>query len=172
MKLDCQPATFKDLPVPADQRFFEDFLPGTVCEYGSIRLDEADIIAFAKQYDTQSIHTDPEAAACGPYRGLIASGWQTAAVMMRLLADHFVSKVANLGSPGMEDLHWLRPVRPGDSLSVRVTILDARRSRSKPFKGIVRSLVEVLNQNGDIVMTLRSLSMVRCRDATPASQND
>ena len=168
MPLESQPIVYADLPAPMAERYFEDYVPGSVCEYGSIQLKEADILAFARQYDPQYIHVDPERAAHGPYGGLIASGWQTAAVMMRLLVDNFVSKVANMGSPGVEDLHWVRPVRPGDTLSIRVTILEANRSRSKPDRGVVRNFVEVLNQNGEIVMHLKSASFVRCRAQQPA----
>ena len=166
MIVDCQNTRWTDLPVPCQQRFFEDYVPGSVCEFGTVQLDEADIVGFAKQYDPQNIHADPEAAARGPYHGLIASGWQTASVMMRLLADNYVSKVANMGSPGIDELRWRLPVRPGDSLSIRITVLEANRSRSKPYKGVVRSLVEVLNQNQEVVMSLKSLSMVRCRQTS------
>ncbi len=118
---------------------------------------------FARRYDPQPIHVDPEYAARGPFSGLIASGWHTAGVMMRLLADHFISHVASMASPGVDEIRWLIPVRPGDTLSIRVTVLETRRSRSKPDRGIVRSFVEVLNQNKEVVMSLKPVSMVKCR---------
>jgi acyl dehydratase len=152
-----------DFAVPVTERYFEDYVSGTTYEYGAISLSADEIIDFAKRFDTQPIHTDPVAAQRGPFKGLIASGWHTAGVMMRLLADHYISHVAGMASPGVDEIRWLIPVRPGDTLSIRVTVLEARRSRSKPDRGLVRSLVEVMNQNGQIVMTLKPMSMVRCR---------
>jgi len=148
---------------PIDQRYFEDYLPGSTFEYGEIALSADEIIEFARTFDPQPIHTDPEFAARGPFGGLIASGWHTASVMMRLLADNYISRVASMASPGVDEIRWLIPVRPGDRLSIRVTVLETKRSRSKPDRGIVRTLVEVLNQNREIVMTLKPLSMVKCR---------
>src|SRR6202012_2325230 len=98
----------------------------------------------------------------GPFGGLIASGWHTAAMTMRLFVEHYLSKVATLPSPGIDELRWLRPVRPGDPLRVRVTGLEAGRSKSKPDRGIVHSLVEVLNQNGEVVMTQRPMNLMLC----------
>jgi acyl dehydratase len=87
--------------------------------------------------------------------------------MMRLLTDHFLSRVASLGSPGVDELRWTRPVRPGDSLRIRVSILEARRSRSKPDRGVVRTQIEVLNQHGEVVMSLKALNILRCREMLP-----
>jgi acyl dehydratase len=100
--------------------------------------------------------------------GLIASGWHTAAMTMRLFVEHYLSKVATLPSPGLDELRWLRPVRPGDRLRVRVTVTEAKRSRSKPDRGLVRALVEVLNQNGEVVMSFRPMNLMRCRNASAA----
>ena len=144
-----------DFKVPVGQRYFEDYVAGAVFEYGAITLTEREIVEFAKQFDPQYIHTDPRAAAEGPFGGLIASGWHTAAIMMRLFVDHYLSHVASMASPGIDELRWSRPVRPGDTLSIRVSVLEANRSRSKPDRGMVRSLVEVLNQNREVVMSLR-----------------
>jgi acyl dehydratase len=152
-----------DFAVPVTERYFEDYVPGATYEYGAISLSAHEIIDFAKRFDTQPIHTDPQAAERGPFKGLIASGWHTASVMMRLLADHYISRVAGMASPGVDEIRWLLPVRPGDTLSIRVTVLEARRSRSKPDRGVVTSLVEVMNQNREIVMTLKPMSIVRCR---------
>ena len=109
------------------------------------------------------MHTDPAAAAHGHFGGLIASGWHTAALMMRLFTTHFLSPASSVASPGLDELRWLKPVRPGDSLSLRVSVLEARRSRSRPGEGIVRGLVEVLNQRGEVMMSLKSISFIRCR---------
>jgi len=149
--------------VPEDDRYFEDYLPGSVFEYGEIRVEEAEIVEFARRYDPQLIHIDRDAAASGPFGGLIASGWHTATIMMRLLVDRFLPKAASLGSPGIDELRWIRPVRPGDVLRLRVSILEARRSRSKPNRGMVRTLVEVLNQNAEVVMSLKPVNLIRCR---------
>jgi acyl dehydratase len=153
-----------DIVVPVEQRYFEDYLPGAQFEYGSIALTQDEIVEFAQRFDRQSIHTDPEAAAEGPFAGLIASGWHTAAVMMRLFADHYLSKIASLGSPGVDELRWLRPVRPGDSLCIRVLVVEANRSRSKPDRGLVRSSIEVLNQRGEVVMSVKAMNLLRCRE--------
>lgn len=152
-----------DLPVPVDRRYFEDYVPGSVLEYGAVTVTREDIVGFAERFDPQPFHVDADAAADGPFGGLIASGWHTASVMMRLVVDHYLSTVASLGSPGVDELRWTRPVRPGDSLRVRLSILEARRSRSKPDRGVVRTGVEVVNQRGDVVMSCRALNILRCR---------
>lgn len=149
----------------APERYFEDYLPGSVSEFGSIAVDEAEIIDFAKRFDPQEFHIDPEAAARGPFGGLIASGWHTGALMMRMLVDNYLSKVSSLGSPGIDELRWPRPVRPGDTLRLRATVLDTKRSRSKPDRGVVRTLFEVLNQNGEVVMSVKAMTLIRCRAA-------
>ncbi|MFH1113669.1 MAG: MaoC family dehydratase [Pseudomonadota bacterium] len=150
---------------PMDDRYFEDYIPGTVHEFGSITVDEAEIISFARRFDPQPFHTDPEAAKHTPFGGLIASGWHTASLAMKLLVEHYVSHVASLGSPGVEELRWLMPVRPGDTLSLRVTVLESKRSRSKPDRGLVSGLTEVLNRHGDLVMTMKSGGFFLCRNA-------
>jgi acyl dehydratase len=142
---------------------FEDNVPGSVYELGSITVDENEIIEFAKRYDPQVFHTDPEAAKKTSFGGLVASGWHTAAMAMRIIVDHRLSHLANVGSPGVDELRWLKPVRPGDVLSVRVTILEARRSRSKPDRGVVRGLVEVMNQSGEVVTSWKGVNIVLCR---------
>jgi acyl dehydratase len=145
---------------PIDQRYFEDYVPGDVHTFGSIVVDADEIISFAKRYDPQVFHTDPEAAKRTAFGGLIASGWLTAGLMMRLYYEYFLTHVASFGSPGISDLRWLKPVRPGDELSVRVTVLEARPSKSKPDRGLVTSLVEVLNQANDVVMTLKVVNIM------------
>ena len=146
-------------------RYFEDYPVGAVYTGGPVTVSEQDILDFARRYDPQPMHIDKVAADAGPFGGLIASGWHTGSLMMQMLARHFVPTPGNLPSPGLDELRWLRPVRPGDRLSLRVTVETARRSRSKPGQGIVTSLVEVLNQTGDAVMTLKPVSLMRCRPA-------
>lgn len=147
----------------APERFLEDYRPGLVVTGGPVSVTEAEILDFARRYDPQPMHTDLAAAAVGQFGGLIASGWHTAALTMRLVATEFLSPASGLASPGIDELRWLKPVRPGDALSLRATVLDARLSRSKPAQGVVRSLIEVLNQNGEVVMTLKPVSIIRRR---------
>src|SRR5690242_10195168 len=150
-----------DVKVPPAERYFEDYHVGMVDEFGEITVTAEEIVAFARRYDPQPMHIDPEAVP----GGLIASGWHTAAMIMRLFVGHYLSKVATLPSPGIDELRWLRPVRPGDRLRVRVTVTEARPSRTKPDRGIVRSLVEVLNQHGEVVMSQRPMNLMRRRNA-------
>jgi acyl dehydratase len=146
-----------------EDRYFEDYVPGAVLEYGEIRVEASEILDFARRFDPQDMHVDPEAARRGRFGGLIASGWHTGAMMMRLLADNFLPKGASLASPGVDELRWLFPVRPGDVLRIRVTVLEATPSRSKPDRGMVRTLVEVLNQDGKIVMSLKPMNIIARR---------
>lgn len=151
---------------PVEDRYFEDYVAGSVHEFGSIRVEEEEVIAFARRYDPQIFHTDPEAARQTVFGGLIASGWHTASLMMRLFVDHFLSHVASLASPGVDELRWLQPVRPGDELSLRVEILEARRSRSKPDRGVIQTFIEVLNQKREVVMSMKAVNIIRCREVT------
>jgi acyl dehydratase len=152
---------------PVADRRFEDYAPGAVFECGEIPVTEAEIVAFARRFDPQYIHIDREGAAHGPFGGLIASGWHTAALMMRLIVDNFLPQRASLGSPGIDELRWLKPVRPGDMLSIRLSVLEATRSRSKPDRGVVRTLCEVLNQNREVVMSLKAMNIIACRRPHP-----
>jgi len=150
--------------VPIENRYFEDYVAGSVHEFGPIEVEAAEVIAFARRFDPQPFHVDPAAAQQTMFGGLIASGWHTASLMMRLCVDHYLSKIASLGSPGVDELRWLKPVRPGDELLVRVTILETKRSRSKPDRGIVRSFIEVLNQADEVVMSMTALNFMLCRE--------
>ncbi len=156
----------RPLVLPAE-RYFEDYIVGTVEEFGDVAVTADDIVEFASRYDPQDMHINMEVAARGPFGGLIASGWHTTAMMMRLFVEHYLSKIATLPAPGIDELRWLRPVRPGDRLRVRVTVLETKRSRSKPDRGMVRSLAEVLNQDGAVVMSMKPMNLLRCR--APAS---
>jgi acyl dehydratase len=154
-----------DLPVPLAQRWFEDYVPGSVCVYGPVAVTADDIVAYARQYDPQPIHTDAAAAAAGPFGGLIASGWHTTGLVMRVLVERYLSPVAALVSPGVDELRWPAPVRPGDVLRVRVEVLEARRSQSKPDRGLVRTRVDAFNQDGASVLTFRAMNLLLCRAA-------
>jgi len=149
---------------PVEDRYFEDYVPGAVHEFGSIAVEEDEMIEFARRFDPQPFHTDPVAARESIFGGLIASGWYTAGLMMRLYVDQYLSHVASLSSPGVDELRWLKPVRPGDALSIRITITETKRSRSKPDRGIVHSYIEVLNQNGETVMSVKGVNLLGCRD--------
>jgi acyl dehydratase len=146
-------------------RYFEDYALGTTYECGSVSLDEASIISFAKEFDPQPFHVDPVAAAAGPFGGLIASGWHTAGVVMRLLVDNYLSVEASLGAPGLDELRWPYPVRPGDTLTVRATVIESRKSLSKPDRGIVRTLVEAVSQDGRTVMRCTPVNFLLVRPA-------
>lgn len=153
---------------PITDRYFEDYTPGAIYEFGSLTVVPEEIVAFATKFDPQDFHTDPEAAKQTIFGGLIASGWHTAGLMMRLYADHYLSKVASLSSPGVDELRWKQPVRPGDELSIRVSVTEARRSNSKPDRGIVRSFIEVLNQKQEVVMSMSALNLLLCRNGSLA----
>jgi acyl dehydratase len=148
---------------PVQDRWFEDYEPGAVHEYGYATLTEDELLDFAHKFDPQPMHIDPAFAAAGPFGGLIASGWHTAGLMMRLLADNYLSKVAGLASPGVDELRWPHPVRPGDVLRLRAEVVEARESRSKPDRGVVRTRASLLNQDDVVVMTMLAVNMVAKR---------
>ena len=145
-------------------RYFEDYVPGLTVDCGSFSLSEAEIIAFAREYDPQPFHVDPVAAKDGPFGGLIASGWHTTSTAMRHLVDYYVSPESSIGSPGVDEIRWPKPVRPGDRLHVRATILEARRSASRPDRGIVKTATELINQDGVLVMKLTATNFILLRD--------
>lgn len=152
--------------VPVEDRFLEDYEPGSVYEFGTISVEESDIIEFARRFDPQVFHTAPKAAEQTIYGGLIASGWHTASLMMRLFVDHYLSAVASLGSPGVDELRWKKPVRPGDILSLRVTVVETKRSRSKPDRGVLTSFIEVINHKQDAVMSMKAVNMLLRRQVS------
>lgn len=147
----------------ANNYYFEDYVVGATRKCGPIKVREDEILDFARRFDPQPFHTDPELAKSSIYGGLIASGWHTSALMMRLLVDNYLSPFASLGSPGVDELRWRLPVRPGDELSLRVAVEQAKRSESRPDRGVVHSFVEVLNQNGAVVMTMKAVNFILCR---------
>ena len=155
-------STFK---VPVERRYLEDYEPGSVYEFGTIEVEETDIVEFGLRFDPQIFHTAPQAAKQTMYGGLIASGWHTASLMMRLFVDHYLSGVASLGSPGVDELRWKKPVRPGDVLSLRITVVETKRSRSKPDRGVLISFIEVINQDDLVVMSMKAVNMLLCRQA-------
>ena len=134
--------------------YFEDFEPGQVLELGSRVVTAEEIVSFARQWDPQPFHVDPEAAEASVFGGLIASGWHTGAMWMRLYVDSTLGKAASMGSPGVEELRWLAPVRPGDTLHGRLTVLEATPSERRPDRGTIRSRGEMVNQDGVVVMAM------------------
>ena len=150
---------------PVNQRFFEDYEEGKVLQLGPIKVEQEEVIEFARRYDPQFFHTDPERGQKSIYGRLIASGWHTACLAMRLLVEGYLSSSSSIGSPGINELRWLQPVFPGDLLRVRLTVLETRISHSSPERGIVTSLVEIFNQKDLCVMSCKPVNFFLCRDA-------
>ena len=156
-------AKFDEFARPIDDRYLEDYTEGARYSFGEESVNADEIMEFARRYDPQSIHTDPEAAAAGPFGGLIASGWQTAALMMRLFADNYLTSVASLASPGIDELRWVRPLRPGDRLTLLCETTGVRPSRTKPDRGVLTTDVTLVNQDGDPILTATAMNMVARR---------
>jgi acyl dehydratase len=146
-------------------RWFEDFNVGDVAEVGPVTVSEDEIVAFATEFDPQPFHIDPEAAKASPFGGLIASGWHTTALFMGMFVRAILLDSASLGSPGVEELRWTAPVRPGDTLTGRVTITDVQPSKNNAGRGTVFTTNEVFNQNGELVMTLKARGFFARRPA-------
>lgn len=145
--------------------YFEDLAAGQVRELGGRTLSRQEIVEFARQFDPQPFHLDEDRARESIYGGLIASGWHTVALCMRMLVDGFVNDSASLGSPGADEIRWLKPVRPGDTLTLRVTCVETRPSESRPDRGLARFRYEVTNQRGERVMTMLGMGLFRRRSA-------
>lgn len=134
---------------------FEDFTPGRVFDLGSREVTAEAIIAFGLAYDPLPFHVDPDAPADGPYGGLVASGRHSALIWMRLYVDAVLSRAAGMGSPGLDEIRWHRPVRPGDVLHGRITVLEAAPSAKHPGRGTVLFEGEVVNQHGEVATSVR-----------------
>jgi acyl dehydratase len=133
---------------------FEDFAPGDVYEFGSHTVTADEIVEYARRYDPQPFHLDEAAAADGPFRGLVASGWHTSALRMRMYVDAILNHSVSMGSPGVEELRWLVPVRPGDTLRGRAAVLEATPSARHAGRGTVRARLEALNQRDEVVLSM------------------
>lgn len=144
-------------------RYLDDLVVGEVAEFGDRLMTAEEIIRFAREFDPQPFHIDAEAAGASVFGGLIASGWHSAAVAMRMCVDAFLSPESSMGSPGVDELRWHLPVRPGDRLRLRVTTLEILPSRSKPDRGIARHRMELLNQHGQAVMSFIAMALLRRR---------
>lgn len=147
-------------------RYWEDFEAGEETELGTYEVTRDEILEFARRYDPQPFHVDEAAADAGPFGGLAASGWHTAAMFMRLFVDGVFKESASMGSPGVEELRWTAPVRPGDTLTGRVRVVETYPSQRRPDRGTVVTENEALNQDGVVVMTMRARGFFRRRPQT------
>ena len=152
-------------------KYWEDFHAGEVLELGSREVSREEIIDFARRYDPQPFHVDEEAARRSEFGGLIASGWHTCGLLMRMMVDRVLTGGASLGSPGVEEIRWLKPVRPGDVLRARATVTETRASASKPDRGIIRLKWEAFNQHDELVLTMATVALYGRRPAVQGADN-
>ncbi|MET3117205.1 acyl dehydratase [Undibacterium sp. GrIS 1.8] len=139
--------------------YFEDFIPGNVIQLGQRTLTEEEIIHFAQQFDPQPFHVDKDAAGDSIFGGVIASGWHTCGIIMRLVVDGFLNDSTSMGSPGLDEIRWILPVRPGDTLTVTAETLESRPSTSKLDRGVVVTMWRATNQHGQLVCTVKGMGM-------------
>ncbi len=139
--------------------YFEDFEVGKTYPVGSRSVTEEEIMIFAWQFDPQPFHIDKDAAAKSIFGGIIASGWHTCSMIMRVMVDGFLGESSSMGSPGVDEVRWIKPVRGGDTLAISTTVLDAKPSESKPDRGVVWTEWRATNQHGDLVATIKGMGM-------------
>jgi acyl dehydratase len=149
--------------------YWEDFKVGDTASIGERVVDRDEVIAFATAYDPQPFHIDEAAAEQSMFKGLIASGWHTVAMTMRMMCDAYLNRSASLGSPGVDNVRWLKPVRPGDTIRGRRVVLETRASQSRPDMGVVKMRWEISNQHGELVMTMEGYGMFKRREAGGAA---
>jgi len=149
--------------IPLKERWFDDFRVGERFEFGDYLVTADEIVEFAQRYDPQPFHLDGEAASRSHFGGLIASGWMSCAVLMRLVCDHFIPPASAMGSPGIDELRWLQPVRPGDRLRAAVEVMAVKASQSKPDRGVITAQQALINQHGERALTLIGRGMYRRR---------
>ncbi len=142
------------------ERYFEDYVVGETVTCQPVVVDEDEMLSFARRFDPQPFHVDPVAAAHSPYGSVIASGWFTCALMMRSLVTEYLSPTSSLGSPGLENLRWVTPVRAGEVLTLAVTVKDARVSASKPDRGILRSELRVVDRVDELRLSMIAVNLV------------
>jgi acyl dehydratase len=145
-------------------KYWEDFAIGERAELGRHTFTEQEIVEFGRRYDPQPFHIDVEKAADGPFGGLIASGWQTCAVGMRLMVEGYISRTVSLGSPGLDNIRWLKPVRPGDTLTYSRIVLESRASTTRKGVGLVKHRWEAVNQRAELVLTMEGWGMFGRKD--------
>jgi len=139
--------------------YFEDFFVGQEIDLGARKVSEDEIIAFAREFDPQPFHVDPEAAGASIYGGVIASGWHTCSMMMRMVVDGLMCDASSMGSPGLDGVRWLKPLRAGDTLRVRYLTTQVKASNSKPDRGVVWSKWVASNQHGEEICTIEGMGM-------------
>ncbi len=154
---------------PPQKRYWEDFAPGQVIEHGPRRISREEIVAYAREFDPQPFHLDEEAARHSMLGGLCASGWHSCCILMRMSAESFVLNSSSMGAPGVDEVRWLAPIRPGDDLTLRATVLSTRPSSSRPDMGLVNVLLELFNAAGTCVMSLRAPLMFARRGSGKAA---
>jgi acyl dehydratase len=140
--------------------YFEDFHIGDTFDFGPLTVTEEEIITFARQFDPQYFHLDPERAKDSIYGGLIASGWHVGALFTRMFVDGLLNEMAGMGSPGLEQIRWVQPVRPNDTLHGSLTVIEVRTSASRPTMGILRVNCEMFNQHHELLMTIIGINFV------------
>ena len=148
------------MQVPVSRLHWEDFSPGRVFEHGPRRITREEIVGFAAEFDPQPMHLDEAAARTTLLGGLSASGWHACCILMKMCTESFVLNSASMGAPGVEEVRWLIPIRPGDALTLRATVVETRASSSRPDMGFVRFMFELLNQTGEQAMTLTTSLMI------------
>ena len=167
------PEPFVNAPTDKTYRYwFEDFLVGSRRSFGGVPVTREAVLAFAAQFDPQPFHLDDEAAAASLFGRLSASGWHTCAMAMRMMCDDYLLDSASLGSPGIDNLRWLAPVFPGDTLHGRMDVLEARPMNSRPHVGLVRSRWTISKQDGTDVLTMEGWGMFRRRSAAPSAPGE
>jgi acyl dehydratase len=155
--------SLEDFSSPITNRWFEDYTPGDIYEYGYTSASQDEIIEFARKFDPQPIHIDPVFAASDVFHGIIGSGAHTLALTMGLYVGHYISHSASLASPGLDELRWIAPLRPDEELKVRIEIQEARISGSKPDRGIVRSHATTISETSGDIMTFTAINFLRRR---------
>ena len=154
--------------IPIMALSFEDFPPGRLGSYGPRHVTREEMLAFAAEFDPQPMHLDEEAAKRSMLKGLSGSGWHLCSIMMRMMFDGYIGRTASLGSPGVNELKWLAPLRPGDDLTLDVDVVEARLSRSRPETGIVTFKCSVRNAAGQVLAEMTSPIIVKRREAVVA----
>jgi acyl dehydratase len=149
--------------------YWEDFSPGQVAEYGPRLVTREEIVAFAAEFDPQSMHLDEDAARARMLGSLAASGWHSCCLLMRMICDGFILESASMGSNAVDEVKWLKPLRPEDTITLRATVLETRASKSRPEMGLIRFLYEMVNQNGECLMTLNTPMMMGRRSPGAAA---
>jgi acyl dehydratase len=151
------------------KRYFEDFTPGLIIETGPRLVTREEIVAFAAEFDPQPMHLDEEAARASLLGGLAASGWHTCCLLMRMACDSFVLDSSSMGAPGVDEMKWLKPLRPGTNITLRTTVLDTRPSNSRPEMGFVKIRMDILDDDREPIMTLTNSMMMGRRAAGAAA---